>query len=236
MRLSANGRRLMDMHKTLLETFGPQHWWPAETPFEVAVGAILTQSVSWKNVERAIAALKRAGLMDASRIAECDAEKLMELIRPSGYFKAKTVKLQAFVNFLLDCFGGEIEGMRGMPKERVRERLLGVHGIGPETADAILCYALGHPSFVADAYSRRILLRNGVLAVDSYEAARVLVEGALPSEPHLFNEFHALLVRLAKVHCQKGLPRCQGCPLEGCHRIGLPDNGEASGCFEGVGI
>ncbi|MEW6080279.1 MAG: endonuclease III domain-containing protein [Bacillota bacterium] len=218
---------ILEAYYALLRAFGPQHWWPADTPFEVAVGAILTQSVSWRNVEKAMAALKAEGLMDAASLCRCEEERLAQLIFPTGYYNAKARKLRAFTCFLQERFGGRMDALWTMPQDRLRDTLLGVHGIGFETADAILCYAGDLPAFVADAYSRRILRRWGLLHGDSYEDARRLVEGLLPPDPYLFNEFHALLVRLAKVHCLKSAPRCMGCPVRGCPRIGLEKSGEA---------
>jgi len=218
---------MLESYLALLSAFGPQHWWPADTPFEVAVGAILTQSVSWRNVEKAMAALKAEGLMDAASLCQCDEKRLGQLIRPTGYYNAKARKLRAFTCFLQEHFGGRMDALWTIPQGRLRETLLGVYGIGFETADAILCYAGELPAFVADAYSRRILRRWGLLQGDSYEDARRLVEGLLPPDPYLFNEFHALLVRLAKVHCLKRSPRCPGCPVRGCPRIGLEESGEA---------
>lgn len=212
----------MEVYRRLLERFGPQGWWPARTPFEVIVGAILTQSVAWTNVERAIAALDAAGLLSPEALAAAPAERLAPLIRPAGYYNAKARKLKAFVDYLFDRHGGRLERLFALPPEAARSALLAVHGIGPETADSILLYAGGLPTFVVDAYTVRILsrLRPGGRAPapgrapgDGYEAFRRYFMGALPADPALFNEYHALLVALGKDFCRKRDPRCAECPL-----------------------
>ncbi len=197
--------------RALLERYGPQHWWPGEGPFEVMVGAVLTQNTAWENVERAIARLKAAGALDARVIAASEPRRLAEWIRPAGYFNVKARRLQAFCAWYLER--GGLEALRRQPTETLRADLLAVHGIGPETADDILLYALGRPVFVIDAYTRRLFARLGLVGEDwGYERLRAWFEDGLPREVPLFNEYHALIVRHAKEHCRKR-PRCAGCPL-----------------------
>jgi len=193
---------------------GPMHWWPGETPFEVIVGAILTQSTAWANVERAIANLRTASLLSPSAMLRTRTERLAGFVRPSGYFRQKAKKLKAFVRFLHNSYGGSLERMFETPTARLRQELLLVHGIGPETADSILLYAGNHPVFVVDAYTHRIFSRHGITSgKPDYEAVRNLFESSLPRQPELLNEFHALIVNTGKNWCRKKAPRCDGCPL-----------------------
>jgi endonuclease-3 related protein len=190
------------------------HWWPAETPFEVIVGAILTQSTGWVNVERAIANLRSAAMLDPAAMLEVRMSRLAKLVRPSGYFRQKAKKLKAFVRFLQHEFGGSLDRMFQTPTLELREKLLAVHGIGPETADSILLYAGNHPVFVVDAYTHRIFGRHGITdGKPDYETVRGHFESALPRQPQLFNEFHALIVNTGKNWCRKSSPRCEDCPL-----------------------
>lgn len=207
------GETLLDVYHRLYRHFGPQHWWPARTPFEVTVGAILTQSVAWSNVERAIANLDGRGLIDVPALARVPADELARLIRPAGYYNVKARKLKAFVGFLMDNYGGNLAAVFQQPLGRARDELLAVYGIGPETADSILLYAGNLPSFVIDAYTRRICGRLGIGAPDEYEALRTFFMANLPREAPLYNEYHALLVALGKDRCLKSRPRCQGCPV-----------------------
>ena len=201
--------------EALSSALGPQHWWPARTPFEVIVGAILTQNTAWTNVERAIANLRREGLLTVSALEHVDQRRLARLIRSSGYFRQKARKLKEFVRFLRREFGGSLERMFRTPTAELRERLLAVHGIGRETADSILLYAGGHGVFVVDAYTHRILSRHGLSHEKAkYEDVRALFEASLPREPALYNEFHGLIVNVGKNWCRTREPRCQECPLE----------------------
>ena len=206
------------LHKyflALFEAHGPQHWWPGRSRFEIIVGAILTQSTSWRNVEAAIANLRDARLLTPPAIRAIPVAKLAALIRPSGYFRQKAKKLKTFVDFLFDDYGGSLSRMFRAPTGPLRERLLAVHGIGPETADSILLYAGERPVFVIDAYTRRILKRH--LLADpkrSYEELRSLFETTLPVDPQLFNEYHALIVYTGKNFCRKSVARCSECPLK----------------------
>jgi endonuclease-3 related protein len=196
------------------QALGPMQWWPARTPFEVIVGAILTQNTSWTNVERAIANLRSARMLTPTSISAARLTKLGVLVRPSGYFRQKAKKLKAFVRFLQGEYGGSLRRMFDTPTEILREKLLSVHGIGPETADSILLYAGNHPVFVVDAYTHRIFGRHGITdGQPKYESVRALFEAALPRDSQLLNEFHALVVNTGKNWCRKKEPRCAECPL-----------------------
>ncbi len=197
----------------LLQRYGPQGWWPAETPFEVMVGAVLTQNAAWKNVERAIERLKAAKALEARVLAEADPACLGEWIRPAGYFNVKARRLQALCRWYLDQGGWE--ALSRWETEPLRRALLAVHGVGPETADDILLYAFERPVFVIDAYTRRLFSRLGLVSREwDYERLRAWFEVGLPRDTALFNEYHALIVHHAKVHCRVR-PRCDGCPLRG---------------------
>ena len=211
---STSGPTLMRYFMAMSQALGPMQWWPAKTPFEVIVGAILTQNTSWTNVERAIANLRSAQMLTPSTITSARLSKLALLVRPSGYFRQKAKKLKAFVRFLQREYGGSLKRMFGTPTETLREKLLSVHGIGPETADSILLYAGNHPVFVVDAYTHRIFGRHGITdGKAQYESVRALFETALPRDSQLFNEFHALVVNTGKNWCRKKEPRCAECPL-----------------------
>lgn len=211
--LSPTGE-LLRYYETMSRALGPMHWWPAETPFEVIVGAILTQSTAWGNVERAIANLRAARLLTPSALLRVRTARLASLVRPSGYFRQKAKKLKAFVRFLQNTYGGSLERMFHSPTLELREKLLSVHGIGPETADSILLYAGNHPVFVVDAYTHRIFGRHGITGgKPDYERVRALLEASIPAQAELFNEFHALIVNTGKNWCRKSAPRCEECPL-----------------------
>jgi endonuclease-3 related protein len=200
--------------ETLSRSLGPMRWWPARTPFEVIIGAILTQNTSWSNVERAIANLRRAKVMTLRAMERIPTPRLAQLIRPSGYFRQKAKKLKAFTRFLRRDFGGSLARMFRTPTAALRERLLEVHGIGRETADSILLYAGEHPTFVVDAYTHRILARHGISdGKPDYERVRALFERNLPADAKLYNEFHALLVNVGKNWCRPREPHCSECPL-----------------------
>jgi endonuclease-3 related protein len=201
-RADREGALLLDVYERLHERYGAQDWWPGDGPFEVIVGAILTQAAAWTNVEKALANLKAAGVLSPEGVASTPEEELASLVRPSGYYNAKARKLKAFVKLLDRQFGGDLDQMLDCPAEVLRERLLRTHGIGPETADSILLYAAGRPVFVIDAYTRRVFTRLGVApGRDTYEAWQELFMGSFPAESRLFNEYHALIVRLGKEHC-----------------------------------
>jgi endonuclease III related protein len=204
----------MRYYLAMSQALGPMHWWPARTPFEVIVGAILTQSTSWTNVERAIENLRDARKLNPAAITALRLDRLAELIRPSGYFRQKAIKLKAFVRFLNREFEGSLKKMFAIPTPELRMRLLAVHGIGPETADSILLYSGNHPVFVVDAYTHRILERHGITSgARDYEGVRALFENTLPRDARLYNEFHALIVNTGKHWCRKKEPRCGECPL-----------------------
>lgn len=206
---------LREYYQTLSAAHGPQHWWPGRTPFEVIVGAILTQNTAWTNVERAIANLRREQLLSPRALQEVSSAKLALLIRSSGYFRQKAKKLKAFLRFLQAGYGGSFTRMFRVPTETLRKQLLAVHGIGPETADSILLYAGKHRVFVVDAYTRRILERHGhASARHTYEEIRQLFERSLPQDVPLYNEYHALIVHTGKHFCRTRQPRCTACPLK----------------------
>jgi endonuclease-3 related protein len=211
------------MHDLLYEAYGPQHWWPAKTPFEVILGAYLTQNTSWKAVERSLANLHAAGAMTVEGLRSLTLRKLQQLIQPSGFYTRKAPALKAFVAMLDKEFAGSLENLAAAPTATLRTRLLALPGVGPETADAILLYALGHPVSVADEYLRRITERHRLLipapghSRKGYESMTVLTRGAFAtdapgSQTRLFNEFHALTVAVGKAHCRR-IAQCAGCPL-----------------------
>ncbi len=206
--------KLKHFYEAMLKAYGPQHWWPAETPTEVIIGAILTQNTAWRNVERAIDNLKRAGALDWQRLRDLSADALAEMIRPAGTFNVKTRRLKAFVEWFWQRYDADLERMFAVPVRSLREELLSISGIGRETADAILLYAGNLPSFVVDAYTARILYRHGLIDSSAdYEEIKELFEYNLPADVPLFNEYHALLVQVGKQHCRPQA-RCAGCPLE----------------------
>jgi endonuclease III related protein len=203
----------VEIFDKLLKTFGPRHWWPGDTHFEIMVGAILTQNTSWVNVEKAIQRLKEEQVLTARGIHQLKKSELAPLIQSSGTFRIKTDRLKAMVGFLMEEYEGKLVRMEREPLGTLRDKLLSVKGIGPETADSILLYALGKPIFVVDAYTRRILLRHGMITGDaSYGEVQDLFMNNLPLDVKLFNEYHALLVHLGKTSCKKD-PKCAICPL-----------------------
>ena len=203
----------LEIHRLLSAHFGPLHWWPGETPFEVMVGAILTQNTAWTNVEKAIAALQAEGLLSPPALAAADPDLLRRCIRPSGYYNQKAERLALFVRWLLDEWRGNLDVLRRADTADLRQRLLALKGIGPETADSILLYALDHPAFVIDAYTRRIFSRLGLTAPDaSYDELQEWFVSRLPADRALYNELHAQIVFLGKDFCRKE-PRCEACPL-----------------------
>lgn len=205
--------RLLRLYAALFRHFGPQRWWPAKTPLEVAVGAILAQNTAWSNVERALKCLAGLRLLNARRLHALSGSELARLIRPAGTYRVKARRLKAFLRFLWRRFGGSFDRLKTAPLGELRADLLSVSGIGPETADAILLYAAGRPVFVVDAYTRRVLARHRLVSPDiGYEPLRALLERHLPSDPVLFNEYHALLVAVGKRYCRRR-PLCDSCPL-----------------------
>jgi endonuclease-3 related protein len=204
---------LMDVYDRLLAAFGPQNWWPGDTPFEVLVGAVLVQNTSWKNVERAIRNLKEEDLLEPHALYQVSADELEELIRPAGYYRIKARRLRNLLGLVVERYGGSLEAMFASDGDELREALLGVNGVGPETADSILLYAGGLPSFVIDTYTHRVLARHGWIGFEAgYYDLKEHFESGLPRDVPLYNEYHALLVRLGHLHCRK-TPKCEGCPL-----------------------
>lgn len=204
---------LLKMYELLHGHFGELHWWPAESPFEVMVGAILTQNTAWTNVEKAISALKERRLLSPAALLRIDEEVLAAIIRPSGSFHVKAKRLKSLVRFIFDEYSGSIDSMSNEALPLLRTKLLSVRGVGPETADSIMLYACRKPVFVSDAYTKRIMLRHRIITeeVDGTEI-RTLFMTHLPHDVSLFNRFHALLVHTGKVFCRK-IPRCDLCPL-----------------------
>ncbi len=205
---------LLRIYELLYAAYGPQQWWPSQTgtPFEIIVGAILTQGTSWRGVERSIANLIAAELMTPAAMHALPREQLVELIRPSGYYTVKAAKLQAFTTFLFTQHGGDLGSLFALPVAEMRHQLLGVWGIGPETADDIIVYAAQKPSFVVDAYTQRIFHRLGLVpATITYHALQALFAD-LPPEVSLYNEYHALLDHHGYLTCRPQ-PHCLGCPL-----------------------
>jgi endonuclease-3 related protein len=203
----------LNVYQTLYEHFGPQHWWPGESVIEIIIGAILTQNTAWSNVERAIVRLKDERVLSVRGLLRIREDKLAGLIRSAGYYNQKARKVKAFMCFLQSSYGSRLCRLGKERAPILRDRLLEVHGIGPETADSIMLYAFNKPVFVIDAYTRRIFSRLGFIGDDaSYdEMQRFFTEG-LPKRSALFNEYHALIVRMAKEYC-KTTPRCEQCPL-----------------------
>ena len=207
-------RLLMNIYRKLYKAYGPRNWWPGETSFEVMVGAILTQNTSWRNVEKAIQRLKEDGMLNPEGIHRLKKTELAPLIRSSGYYRIKADRLKSFIDFLFEEYGGDIKRMKRERLATLREKLLGVKGIGPETADSILLYGLEKPIFVVDAYTKRILSRHGLISEKaSYEEVQKLFMEHLPPDEKLFNEYHALFVHLGKTLCKKK-PQCYICPLK----------------------
>jgi endonuclease III related protein len=208
--------RLLALYERLLAHFGPQHWWPGESPFEVMVGAVLTQNINWQNVNAALANLKAEGLLSFAALEALPVEILAEKIRPAGYYRLKAGRLRNLLAFFRAEYDGDLDAFFSDRLPEVREKLLAVKGIGPETADSILLYAAAKPVFVVDAYTHRILARHGLIFEEAgYHDIQELFMASLPEEVALFNEYHALLVRLGKERCRKSTPLCEGCPLDG---------------------
>lgn len=205
--------RLHDIYHRLLTHFGPQHWWPGESPFEVMVGAVLVQNTSWKNVEKAIENLRQSGALEPHTLYRLPDDELQDLLRPAGYYRIKARRLRNLLHLLVQQYDGSLEAMFATAPATLREQLLSVNGIGPETADSILLYAASMPTFVVDAYTHRVLARHGWIDFEAdYHALKDHFESHLEPDVALFNEYHALLVRLGHEHCRK-TPRCETCPL-----------------------
>lgn len=205
-------KKLLRLYDDLYKSFGPQHWWPARTKFEIIIGAILTQNTAWPNVEKAIANLARRNLLTPALLKDVKKRRLANLIKPSGYYNIKADRLKSFTNFLFKRYGGSLKKMFSQDTLSLRQELLKVKGLGKETADSILLYAGKKPIFVVDAYTRRVLSRHDIISDDSnYDSIQRLFMNNLPLDASLFSEYHALLVKLAKDICKK-IPRCNLCP------------------------
>lgn len=213
---SKNSKKILySIYQKLYRAFGPQHWWPGDTPFEISVGAILTQNTNWANVEKAIQNLKRKNALSLRALHTMPVKVLAELIRPTGYFNIKARRLKSFITFLKNDYNGSMKKMRNKDIVSLRNELLSIHGIGSETADSILLYALGKPVFVVDAYTKRVLSRHGIMDYkDSYDAFQELFHSLLKRDVQLFNEYHALFVRVGKTFCKRQKPICEKCPLD----------------------
>lgn len=211
---NATSEQLTAIYGRLLNHYGPQGWWPAETPFEVLVGAVLTQNTAWRNVVKAIGNLRAEGAMEPAVLIGKPAEWIAERIRPAGYYNRKAGRLRNLLDYIEHDFEGSVEAFTEGDTAALRRGLLGVKGIGPETADSILLYALGRPIFVVDRYTYRVFTRHRLVGEEyGYEELREFFESHLPEEVPLYNEFHALIVRVGSAFC-KPRPRCSGCPLE----------------------
>ncbi len=207
-------QRIKEIYEIIFNALGEQGWWPAESPFEVIVGAILTQATNWRNVEKAINNLKELELLDPHRLNELPLDQLAYLIRPVGYYNQKARKLKNFLKWFLTNYDGSIDRLRSETVDVLREKLLAIRGIGEETADSILLYALDKPIFVVDTYTHRILHRHCLAdEVMTYRELQALFMDNLEPSPPLFKEFHALLVVIGKRFCRKRKPLCKDCPL-----------------------
>ena len=202
---------LRQIHDALIGRFGPQNWWPGDTPWEIACGAVLTQNTNWLNVERAITRLKDADALEATPIAQMPNDELADLIRPAGYFNVKARRLKALADWWLGS--AEWAANVNTPMLEARESILAVNGVGPETADSILLYAFEKRTFVIDAYTKRLLLRHGLISESAdYNKMQGLFEKGLAADTQLYNEYHALIVQVGKEYCRPK-PKCKGCPL-----------------------
>ena len=224
-RSKRNRPPLEEVYRLLFNQWGPQFWWPGRTRLEIIVGAILTQNTAWTNVEKAICRLRKARALNLRRLHSVDLKTLAEWIRPAGYFNVKARRLRSFTQLMFGRFGGDLRRLFALETPALREVLLSVNGIGPETADAIVLYAFSRPSCVADAYTRRIFSRHGHVPEQiSYEALRAYFMEALPVDVPLYNEYHALIVRVGNVYCKKRKPLCAQCPLGGFLKRGAAGN------------
>ncbi len=209
-------RKLKVIFRKLYSKFGPQHWWPAENSFEVIVGAILTQGTNWLNVENAIARLKAKKVLHPEKLYRMSPDKISALIKSAGYHNIKAKRIKEFLKFFFEVYQGDLKKMSQDDPRKLRKLLLSVNGIGPETADSILLYALNKPVFVVDAYTKRIFSRHGLIKEEAdYAQMQDIFMRNLKNSVKIFNEYHALLVRLGKDYCRKQDPKCGICPLHG---------------------
>jgi endonuclease-3 related protein len=206
---------IQEIYTLLFSFFGPQEWWPGDTPFEVMVGAVLTQNTSWTNVEKALAPMKENGLLSFAALESMPHAVLAEKIRPCGYYNLKATRLQNLFSLIRTDYNGDLDYFLNEETNALRQALLSVKGIGPETADSILLYAANKPVFVVDAYTHRVLARHGIIAEDEgdYHQIQGIFLDSLPLDIRLFNEYHALLVQTGKNFCKKSTPKCPKCPL-----------------------
>ncbi len=206
-------KRLREIFEKLLTAFGQRHWWPGDSPLEIMVGAVLTQNTSWRNVEKAIDNMRAKGLLDMDALHLMEEDRLADVIRPAGFYRVKSKRLKALITDIHVRYGASIDHMRQVPTWQLREHLLSVKGVGPETADSILLYALDRPVFVVDAYTKRFLKNHGLYeGSDDYHDVQKFFMDNLPRDTYIFNEFHALLVCLCQRYCKKR-PSCPACPL-----------------------
>ena len=206
--------RAQEVYDRLLEYYGPQHWWPAESAFEAIVGALLMQQTSWRNVEVAIGNLRKAGLLEVRSLAEAPVSVIRRHVRIAGLYRTKPARVRAFCRHLLERSGGDLAGYFGRPTDVVRADLLAQDGVGPETADSILLYAGGHPIFVVDAYTERIGRRIGLFRTREYAPIQQYFQRRIPRNLATYQEYHALLVRHAKTLCRRTHPACAECPVQ----------------------
>jgi len=207
--------RIKRFYKKLYEHYGPQDWWPGDSPLECVLGAILTQNTSWKNVEKAIQNLKSLNLISIDKLKLLTTDELAHLIRSSGYFNQKALKIKNFVKFITENYSGSLHNMFDEDIHALRDKLLRIKGIGPETADCIILYGGSKPIFVIDTYTYRVLWRHGLVPEQtSYNEMQELFMDSLENDPVIYNEYHALLVKVGKERCKKRNPLCAGCPLE----------------------
>jgi endonuclease-3 related protein len=211
-----NTNNYSEAYQLLYDHFGPQHWWPGESPLEIMVGAILTQNTNWSNVQKAIANLKSEKLLDYQSLSQLSVDELAQLIRPAGYYNLKAQRLKNLFDMVADSYGGEVDLFLSDELGSARENLLAVKGVGPETADSILLYACGHPVFVVDMYTHRVFSRHNMVEEETdYQSIQDVFVDHLPQDLRLYNEFHALIVRVAGTFCKKTKPLCEKCPLQG---------------------
>lgn len=203
---------IKELFNLLYKEYGPQHWWPGDTRWEIIIGAILTQNTSWKNVEKAIKNLKKNELLDYFKIKEIDVEKLGTIIKPSGFYNIKAKRIKNFISFIEKEYNNDINKIKNEPLDIAREKLLSVNGLGKETVDSILLYAYNFPTFVVDTYTKRIFFRHKMIENDDYEEIRSMVMNNFGDNAEIFNEFHALIVRIGKEFCKKK-PLCKNCFL-----------------------
>ncbi|MBL7197012.1 MAG: endonuclease III domain-containing protein [Candidatus Omnitrophica bacterium] len=211
-------KKLIRIYKKLFNRFGKQNWWPAKTRLEVIIGAMLTQNTAWPNVEKAVSNLRKKGLLSLEKISKVKTDKLASLIKPAGYFNVKTKRLKNVLEFIQQHYQGDLRDMQRSNTLELRNQLLNVNGIGPETADSILLYAFNKPVFVVDVYTKRILSRLRMVAFDSsYDDIQNIFMKNLTPDTYLFNEYHALIVKLGKDYCKKNRPKCKECPIRNEH-------------------